>query len=69
MTARALLISGTVGAGKTTVADAVGDLLSARPIPNAVLDLDWLSRSWPCPPGDPFNVSMRLRNVRVVLSI
>jgi adenylylsulfate kinase-like enzyme len=66
MTTQALLITGTVGAGKTTVADAIGDLLTAAQIPNAVLDLDWLSNSWPSPPGDPCNVGLRLRNVRAL---
>ncbi|WP_336205346.1 adenylyl-sulfate kinase [Nonomuraea sp. LPB2021202275-12-8] len=62
----ALLITGTVGAGKTSTADAVGDLLADAGIPHAVLDLDWLRRSWPCPPGDPFNSAMTLRNLRDV---
>jgi adenylylsulfate kinase-like enzyme len=43
--ARALLLTGTVGAGKTSVADALGDLLTEAAVPNAVLDLDWLCRS------------------------
>jgi adenylylsulfate kinase len=64
--ARALLITGTVGAGKTSVADALGDLLSQREVPNAVIDVDWLRRSWPCPAGDPFNGAMALRNLRAV---
>ncbi|MGW0481884.1 AAA family ATPase [Nonomuraea sp. NPDC003214] len=64
--ARALLITGTVGAGKTTVADALGDLLADARVPGAVLDLDWLRRSWPSPPGDPFNSAMTVRNLRSV---
>ncbi|MET8677084.1 hypothetical protein ABZW18_05655 [Streptomyces sp. NPDC004647] len=61
---RALLISGTVGVGKTSVADAVGDLLTDREIPHAVIDLDWLRRCWPTPPNDRFNSAMELRNLR-----
>jgi adenylylsulfate kinase-like enzyme len=63
---QALLVTGTVGSGKTSVADAVGDLLADAHIPNAVIDLDWLRRSWPRPPDDPFNVNMILRNLRPV---
>jgi adenylylsulfate kinase len=63
---QALLVTGTVGSGKTSVADAVGDLLADARIPNAVIDLDWLRRSWPCPPDDPFNLDMVLRNLRPV---
>jgi len=51
----ALLINGTVGAGMTSVAERVGDLLTEAGVPNAVIDLDWLRRSWPSPTGDRFN--------------
>jgi adenylylsulfate kinase-like enzyme len=63
---RALLITGTVGSGKTSTADALGDLLTGAGVRNAVIDLDWLCRSWPTPPGDPFNFAMTLRNLRDV---
>ena len=62
----ALLITGTVGAGKTSVAEMVGDLLSEAGVPNAVTDLDWLRRSWPSPAGDRFNLAMELRNLRAM---
>ncbi|MEU2619426.1 hypothetical protein ABZ642_14885 [Streptomyces sp. NPDC007157] len=64
--AHALLINGTVGVGKTAVAEAVGELLADAGLPHAVLDLDWLSNSWPAPPGDRFNFSILLRNLRSV---
>lgn len=64
--ARALLINGTVGVGKTTVAEAVGGLLADAGIPHAVVDLDWLRKSWPAPPRDRFNFGMMLRNLRSV---
>ena len=62
----ALLITGTVGAGRTSVAEVVGDRLAEAEISNAVIDLDWLRRTWPSPPGDPFNVAMTVRNLRSV---
>ena len=37
MSPRALLLTGTVGVGKTTVAAAVGDLLRERQVANAVM--------------------------------
>jgi len=64
--AASLLITGTVGAGKTTVAEAVGDLLADRGVPHAVVDLDQLRRCWPQPVGDRFNYAMELRNLRSV---
>jgi adenylylsulfate kinase len=64
----ALLLTGTVGAGKTSVAEAVGDLLTASEIPNAVIDVDWLRRAWPAPPGDRFHGALTLRNLEAVTS-
>ncbi|WP_433789247.1 AAA family ATPase [Actinoplanes sp. CA-252034] len=63
---RALLITGPVGVGKTTIAEAVGDLLRSRQVPHAVIDVDWLRRSWPTPPDDPFNAATTLRNLAAV---
>jgi adenylylsulfate kinase len=68
MSCSALLINGTVGAGKTSVAEKVGDLLSQAGVPNAVIDVDWLRQSWPSPAGDRFNQTMALRNLRSVAS-
>lgn len=63
---RSLLITGTVGSGKTSIASALGDLLAADGIPSAVIDLDWLRRFSPAPADDRFNHAMTLRNLRVV---
>ena len=62
----ALLITGTVGAGKTSVAAMVGDLLGRARVPHAVIDLDDLRRAWPSPPDDPFNVAITVANLRAV---
>ncbi|MFJ9682298.1 adenylyl-sulfate kinase [Streptomyces sp. NPDC101194] len=63
---RALLINGTVGAGKTSVADAVGELLGEAGVPHAVIDLDGLRRMWPSPAGDRFHFALLLRNLSSV---
>lgn len=63
---RALFINGTVGSGKTTVLDHVGDLLAEQQESFALLDLDWLRRSSPTPDGDPFNNAMELANLASV---
>jgi predicted kinase len=62
----ALLITGPVGVGKTSVAGAVGDLLAGAGVPHAVVDLDELRRGWPSPADDPFNLAVELRNLRHV---
>ncbi|MBO1331390.1 hypothetical protein [Streptomyces sp. VRA16 Mangrove soil] len=61
---RSLLINGTVGVGKTSVAESVGGLLADAGVPHAVIDLDWLCQSWPAAPEDPFNFGLMLRNLR-----
>jgi len=66
MTCRALLLTGTVGVGKTTTADAVGGRLRARGVPHAVVDLDELRRCWPAPPDDPFHSALGLANLAAV---
>ncbi|MFD9889438.1 AAA family ATPase [Amycolatopsis sp. NPDC059027] len=65
-TSGALLVTGPVGVGKTTIAEAVGDLLAAAAIPHAVIDLDALRGRWPAPADDPFDLAMELRNLRSV---
>lgn len=65
-TVAALLVTGTVGSGKTTVAEAIGELLVDRGVPHALVDLDQLRLSWPPPCGDRFNHAMELRNLRSV---
>lgn len=61
--ARALFVNGTVGVGKTTVLDHLGDAFEAAQVPFALIDLDWLRRSWPAPEEDPFNLGLELANL------
>jgi adenylylsulfate kinase len=42
-----LIVSGTVGVGKSTVLDAMHDTLCAADLPHACIDLDALGLSWP----------------------
>jgi len=44
--AAAVLITGGLATGKTTVSTAVGDLLEAQGIAGCVVDLDWLCWAW-----------------------
>ncbi|MEU1729256.1 hypothetical protein [Nonomuraea sp. NPDC005692] len=55
-----------MGAGKTSVADMVGDLLADAGVAHAVIDLDALRRAWPPRPGDRFNFEVAVRNLRCV---
>ncbi|WP_372404134.1 hypothetical protein [Streptomyces luteireticuli] len=60
------MITGTVGVGKTSAADLLGDLLADAGVPHAVMDLDRLCQSWPAPEDDPFNSGLLLRNLRAL---
>ncbi len=44
-----LVISGSMGSGKTTVLSEVSDLLIEASVPHAAIDLDWLSVMYPRP--------------------
>ncbi len=65
---RTLFLNGTVGAGKTTVAGAIGAVLRERRIPHAIIDLDALRDAWPAPVDDPFNSALELRNLAAVVA-
>jgi len=61
---RIVLVTGTVGVGKTTTGFAVAERAAERGISPAFLDLDQLSRLWPAPVGDPFRDELILTNLR-----
>nr|WP_238345490.1 AAA family ATPase [Actinopolymorpha cephalotaxi] len=41
-----MVLSGTVGVGKTSVGRAISYLLSQRQVPHALIDLDWFETFW-----------------------
>jgi chloramphenicol 3-O-phosphotransferase len=55
-----VFLNGTVGVGKSTVADAISAI---EPGPHAVVDLDQLRRLHPAPRADVFNHELELRNL------
>lgn len=63
-----VVVNGSVGTGKTATADTLGDLLQRAGVPGAVVDVDWLRRSWPAPPGDPFRAAQALENLHALAS-
>lgn len=66
---RALMVIGSVGVGKTTVIDAIGEILAERGLPGAAFDLDWLRRGWPAPPEDRFNNRLERASLRAVSQV
>ncbi len=66
MIERAALLSGTVGAGKSTVGEKLAELLKDRDEPHAFIDLDRLSELWPAPEDDLFNGRLVLANLAAI---
>jgi adenylylsulfate kinase-like enzyme len=64
----AVLINGSVGTGKTTTAERLGDELERRGLPGAVIDVDWLRRAWPAAADDPFQSTLALENLHSIAS-
>ncbi|MBE2226344.1 MAG: hypothetical protein IAE93_03345 [Ignavibacteria bacterium] len=62
-----LIITGPVGSGKTSAAEAVFDMLSAKKIPSAVIDFDWLTAAYPPPADDRFNFRLGILNLKSIL--
>ena len=63
---RVLVVTGTLGAGKTFAAAAVRDVLAVRGERVAVIDLDWLCQREPAPVEDPYNDALCFRNLAAV---
>ncbi|MGI3780602.1 MAG: hypothetical protein ACRYG2_07460 [Janthinobacterium lividum] len=59
----AVLLTGTVGAGKTTTASALSELQWAAGRVHAVVDLDQVRLLRPPPVGDPFQHEVELANL------
>jgi len=62
-----LIVTGPVGAGKTSASEAVYDLLSANKTPCAVIDFDWLTAAYPSPADDRFNFRLGIKNLSSII--
>jgi hypothetical protein len=61
-----LIVTGPVGAGKTSVAGEILSQLTERDVSHAVVDLDGLALCWPHGEDDPFNHRMAMANLAAV---
>lgn len=61
-----LLLTGTVGAGKTAVAMEASAILAERGVAHAAIDVDALSYVFPRPASDPFGAEVALANLAAV---
>jgi adenylylsulfate kinase len=58
-----LIVSGTVGAGKTATSFAVSALLNERGTPHFLTDLDYLTLTYPRPDDDPWGDRIMATNL------
>jgi adenylylsulfate kinase-like enzyme len=64
---RGVLLTGTIGAGKTTIAEAISERLHEEGERHALLDIDWLGQVYPPQvEADPFNDSLAVRNLAAI---
>ena len=63
MTIPVLIVTGPVGAGKTTVAAAISAELERRDVGHAWVDVDQLAQCFPRPADDPFHARLVIRNL------
>lgn len=61
-----MIISGSVGVGKSGVADAMSEILINKHMPHAVVDMDCLRDAFPRPKEDPFHEKLGLKNLSAV---
>lgn len=61
------MLTGTIGAGKTTLAEAISEVLHERHIRHALIDLDWLGQIYPVPEGhDPYGYQLAIDNLSCI---
>jgi energy-coupling factor transporter ATP-binding protein EcfA2 len=62
----AVVITGPVGAGKTTSMHALAELLAQRGESVAAIDIDSLRALWPQNPADPFHARLGMTNLSAI---
>jgi adenylylsulfate kinase len=61
-----IVVTGPVGAGKSTVAVAMSELLERRQVRHVMIDQDYLRRVYPSPAGDRFAARLGYRNLAAI---
>ena len=66
---RVLVVNGTIGAGKTSTAAGVHDVLSERGSRTAFIDGDYLCQAEPFDAADPYKQSLLFKNLAAVAPV
>lgn len=64
--ARAVILNGASGVGKSRTLQEIGALLGERGTSHALIDLDFLTLSWPRPQDDPWGTRIAHENLTAV---
>ena len=62
----AVLVTGTIGAGKTAVSSEISSQLAAADVAHAQISLDALCQFYPRESNDRFGMRVRLENLRLI---
>ena len=64
----AVVLTGTIGAGKTTVAERASEILHAAGLRHGLIEFDWLAQIYPPPDEDDrFNMGLAFHNLRLIV--
>jgi dephospho-CoA kinase len=59
-------ITGTVGSGKTVLAEAISNAIEERGVKHALISIDWLAQSLPAAEDDPFGDRLAAQNLSAI---
>lgn len=62
-----LVVTGTIGVGKTAIAMTMSEILHDRGVRHGLLEVDWLGEVYPAPnPDDPYSTSFAMKNLTAI---
>ncbi|MDQ3962843.1 MAG: hypothetical protein M3277_02870 [Actinomycetota bacterium] len=62
-----LVVTGTIGVGKTAIAMTMSEILHDRGIRHGLLEVDWLGEVFPAPyPDDPYSTRFAMKNLAAI---
>jgi adenylylsulfate kinase-like enzyme len=62
-----VVVTGTIGVGKTAIAMTMSEILHDRGIRHGLLEVDWLGEVYPAPyPEDPYSTRFAMENLAAI---
>lgn len=61
------VVTGTIGAGKSTIAALMSEILHERGVRHALVEVDWLGEVYPAPdPSDPYSNDLAMKMLSTI---